>query len=354
MGISWGNLVACGVVAAALAIPAQAQERIQLTAGFGHPEVFLWVTTFRDTFIPVLAEELARTGEVEIDWTEAYGGTLVKVGSEAEAFQLGIMDVGFINAIFNPSTMGIMLPSYAMPFGPTDSRLVTAAAEAALSGTPGVLEELADTAGFVYIGGGFAIDNYSISATQPLSTLADFQGLRIGGGGANLAWLAPTGAVGVQGSYVSFYNDINAGVYDGQIGWMTANVPARVYEVAPYWNEWNFGAMYVGGLAVSSMRWDTFSDATRDAFRSAADAYSEAYLTAQEARYHLAEAVFLENGGHIIEVDAADRLQWIAEMPNPTAAWRAAIEARGEGRACTCCSHCVSELSDRGRVCISA
>lgn len=327
---SFGNLVAGGLVAAGLAIPAQAQEKVQLTAAFGHPEVFLWVSTFRDVFIPVLEEELAKTGEIEIEWTEAYGGTLVKIGSEVEGFETGIADAGFVNAIFNPATLGIMNMTYAMPFGPTDPRQVTAAAEAALYNTEGLLDDLAESNGVVYIGGGIAIDDYNIGATKALPTLADFEGLKIGGGGPNLPWLEPTGAVGVQGSYVTFYNDIATGVYDGQIGWMTANVPAKMYEVAPYWNQWHFGAMYIGGIGVSKMRWDTFSDDTKAAFRTAAAAYSEAYFTEQDARYNAAKETLLANGGEIIEGDAADRAKWIAELPNPTSAWRAAAEARGE------------------------
>jgi len=325
-----GKLLVGGVIAATLAIPANAQEKLRLTAAFGHPEVFLWVSTFRDVFIPVLAEELAKTGEVEIEWTEAYGGTLVKVGSETESFQTGIADVGMANAIFNPATMGIMTMTYAMPFGPTDPRQVTAAAEAALLNTEGVMADLTESTGMVYIGGGIAIDDYNIGATKALPTMADFAGMKIGGGGPNLPWLAPTGAVGVQASYVTFYNEISTGVYDGQIGWMTANVPSKMYEVAPYWNQWHFGAMYIGGIGVSEMRWDTLSDSTKAAFHSAAAAYSEAYFTEQAARYDSSEAALLANGGTIVEGDAADRARWIAELANPTTAWRLASEARGE------------------------
>ena len=324
------GLILGGLLASSLAAPSAAQEKLQLTAAFGHPEVYLWVSTFHDVFIPTLAEELAKTGEIQIDWTEAYGGTLVKLGSEAEGFQQGILDAGFVNAIFNPATLGVMNLTYAMPFGPSDPKQVTTAAEKALTDTPGVLDGLADAQGVVYIGGGIAIDDYNIAANKPLPKLADFQGIKIGGGGPNLPWLAPTGAVGVQGSYVTFYNDISTGVYDGNIGWMTANVPGKIYEVAPYWNQWHFGAMYIGGLGVSKMRWDTFSDDTKDAFRTAAAAYSEAYFTEQAARYDTARDTLLANGGEIVEGDAGDRETWIADLPNPTTAWRAASEARGE------------------------
>jgi TRAP-type transport system periplasmic protein len=309
---------------------AAAQETLRLTIASGHPEVFLWVKHLRETFIPVLDEELARHGEVQIEWTEGYGGTIVRLGSEVEAFQQGIMDVGNMSGVFNPAQMGLLNLTYAMPFGPTDPRAVTEAVEEALMETEGALAALEEATGVVYIGGGIAIDDYNIGADRPLETIADMEGVRIGGAGPNLAWLRGTGAVGVQGSFVTFYNDINTGVYDGYIGWMTAGVPARLYEVAPNWNLVNFGAMYIGGLGVAQPVWEGFSENTREAFRTAAAAYTEAYFDEQEANYESARETLEANDGVLVEFDRDEREAWIEQMPNPTTDWIAAADARGE------------------------
>ena len=324
--VLWGSAAA---MALAAATPASAQQQLNLTIASGHAEVFLWVRHLTETFIPVLEEELARHGEVEINWTEAYGGTLVRLGSEVEAFQQGIMDVGMMSGVFSPGPLGLMNISYAMPFGPTDARAVAAAAEVAME-AEGALDAVQEATGIVYIGGGVAIDDYNIGARHAFNTPADMDGIRIGGAGPNLAWLGGTGAVGVQGSFVSFYNDINTGVYDGFIGWMTAMAPARLYEVAPYWNAVNFGAMYIGGLGVAQPLWESFSPQTQDAFRVAAAAYAEAYFEEQDARYEAARQALLDNDGTIIEMDREARAGWIAALPNPTTAWAQAAEARGE------------------------
>jgi TRAP-type C4-dicarboxylate transport system substrate-binding protein len=217
-----------------------------------------------------------------------------------------------------------------MPFGPADPRAVTAAVEAALTETKGALGALEETTGIVYIGGGIAIDDYNIASSKAFTKLADLKGAKLGGAGPNLSWLNGTGAVGVQGSYVTFYNDMKTGVYEGNIGWMTANVPAKLYEVAPNWNLVNFGAMYIGGLGVSKKTWSTFSDNTKAAFRAAAAAYSKAYFDEQDARYEAAKKTMLEKGGKIVEFDPAERKAWIKQLPNPTTAWAKAAEARGE------------------------
>lgn len=310
--------------------PAAAQETLRLTIASGHPEVFLWVKHMSETFIPTVNEALAETGEVEVQWTEAYGGTLVKLGSEAEALETGIADIAMAAGIFDPAGMGILNITYAMPFGPIDPVMVTDAVEKALYNTEGLIDQITEETGVVYIGGGVAIDGYNIATTKPIRTRADMKGMRIGGAGPNLGWLDSTGAVGVQGSYVSFYNEISTGVYDGNIGWMTANVPARLYEVAPYWNRTDFGAMYIGGMGVAERIWEDFSDETKAAFRKGAEAYAAAFFEEQAARYEAAEKTMLENGGEVIQMDPAERQAWIDEMSNPLTAWRAAAIARGE------------------------
>lgn len=326
------TFVGAAAAAALLAgtVTATAVEKLKFTMATGHPEVFLWVKHLKDTFIPVLAEELAKNGEIEIEWTQAYGGTIVKLGSEVDAFQQGIIEVGQMSGVFNPAQLGLLNMTYAMPFGPADPRSVTKAVEDALMNTEGALSSVEEATGIVYIGGGIAIDDYNIGANKALTQLSDLEGVKIGGAGPNLAWLNGTGAVGVQGSFVTFYNDIKTGVYDGYIGWMTAGVPAKLYEVAPNWNLVNFGAMYIGGLGVAKPVWDTFSDDTKAAFRKAAAAYTDAYFDEQEARYDSAKKTMLENGGTIVEFDKANHEKWIENLPNPTTAWIAAADARGE------------------------
>jgi TRAP-type transport system periplasmic protein len=328
------NLLLGGIAAAAAllsgSVTAWSQQTLRLTIATGHPEVFLWVKHLKTTFIPTLAEKLAARGEAKIEWTQGYGGTIVKLGSEAEAFQQGIMDVGQMSGVFSPAQMGLLNMTYAMPFGPADPRAVTTAVEAALTGTKGALAALEEATGVVYIGGGIAIDDYNIGSSKAFRKIADLKGVKLGGAGPNLAWLNGTGAVGVQGSYVTFYNDMKTGVYDGNIGWMTANVPAKLYEVAPNWNLVNFGAMYIGGLGVSKRVWDTLSDNSKAAFRAAAAAYTKAYFDEQDARYESAKKTMLEKGGKIVEFDPDERKAWIKQLPNPTTAWMKAAEARGE------------------------
>ena len=320
-----GGLALAGIT------PAIAQENINLTVAAGHPEVFLWVKHYGESFIPAVDAALEEAGgNYAITWTEAYGGTLVRLGSEAEALRTGLVDVAPALGVFDPAEMGILNITYAMPFGPTDAQMVADAVEAGLRSTDGLLEQLAEESGVLYIGGGIAIDGYNIAATRPIETRADLDGLRIGGSGPNLAWLNSTGAVGVQGNYSGFYNDISTGVYDGNIGWMTGNVPARIYQVAPFWNQVDFGAMFIGGVGVSQDRWGNFPAEVQEALLAGAEAYAAGFFEEQSGSFAAAEATLAENGGTTVVLNPDERDAWIAEMANPVAPWREAAMARGE------------------------
>ncbi|MBA4266876.1 MAG: hypothetical protein C0453_17515, partial [Comamonadaceae bacterium] len=64
---------------------AQAQQVIKLTAAGGHPPVFLWVKLLDEFYIPEVDKRLAAAGNAhKVEWTKAWGGTLIKIGSESK------------------------------------------------------------------------------------------------------------------------------------------------------------------------------------------------------------------------------------------------------------------------------
>ena len=82
------TLIAAAALLAAFGatLPAQAQQTIKLTAAAGHPPVFLWVKLIDEYFMPEVDKRLlAAGGKHKIEWTKAWGGTLIKIGSECEA-----------------------------------------------------------------------------------------------------------------------------------------------------------------------------------------------------------------------------------------------------------------------------
>jgi TRAP-type C4-dicarboxylate transport system substrate-binding protein len=312
----------CAGIAAALALalslPAAAQETIRLTVAAGHPPIFLWVKHLRETFIPTVDAELSKTGKYKVAWNEAYGGTLAKIGSELETMQQGISDMGIVATVFQSSKLPLNNVTYFVPYGPADASVVTKAID--------YVQLLPELTGewrkhnLVYLAG-FSIDNYGIATNTPINKIEDLKGKKIGGAGPNLAWFKNTGAVGVQGSLNTFYNDIKTGVYDGAIAFITSAVPAKLFEVAPNYTVANMGAMYAGAVAINKGRWDKLPEELKAAFRKGANAYKVAYLVEQTARIEASLAAWQKGGGKVVKLAPAEQAKLVKIIPNPTKDW---------------------------------
>lgn len=319
-----GLLLCMGTAAAC------AQEVIRLNVAAGHPQVFLWVKHVHESFLPAVDAELARTGKYRIVWNEAYGGTLAKPGSELETMQQGVSDLGIVSTVFHPSKMPLNNVTYFVPYGPQDVTVVTKAMEQ-VQAQPEMIAEW-NKYGLVYLAG-FSLDNYGVVSKFPISKAEDFQGKRLGGAGPNFAWFKNTGAVGVQSALPTWYNDIKSGVSDGAITFITAAVPAKLFEVAPYYTVTNMGAMYAGAVAINKARWDKLPEEVRQAMRKASNTYKAAYLFELTSRVETATAEW-KRMGTVMNLPPAEQARMARLIPNPTAEWiskSGSCQARARG-----------------------
>lgn len=301
-----------------VSLPVGAQEVIRMTMAAGHPPIFLWVKLLRDSFMATVDTELARTGKYKMDWNEAYGGTLAKIGSELETMQQGISDVGAVSSIFHSGKMPLSNVTLFVPFGPTDANVVTQAIGSAHD-TPEMKAEWAKY-NLVQLAS-LSLENYNLVTNFPVRKIEDLKGKKIGGGGPNMNWIKNTGAVGVQGSLNTWYNDIKTGVIDGAIIFSSAAVPAKLFEVAPNLVMLDFGAMHTGSLAVNKNRWEKLPEEVKAAFRKGANAYKATFLIEQTARSESALVAWQKGGGKIIKVDPAERARLVKMVPSLTKDW---------------------------------
>ena len=77
-----------------------------------------------------------------------------------------------------------------------------------------------------------SIDTYNILMTEPIESLADLQGKKIGGVGSNMLFLKGSGAAGVTSGLSDWYNNMATGLLDGILVWPEAVVAYRLYEIA--------------------------------------------------------------------------------------------------------------------------
>ncbi len=306
--------------------PALAQK-ISITVVNGHPPVFLWVKHLTETFIPAVERELAGSG-ITVDWTEAYGGSLAKVGGELEALEEGLAEVGVVPTVFEPAKLALDNVTYYTPFGSTSPDQVVKIIDQ-LHDTVPALGQGWEKNNLVYLGAGFGIDNYHLWTKFPVNSVADLKGRKIGAPGPAVNWLKGTGAVGVSGNLTTYFNSLKTGVYDGVIVFATAALPAKLYEVAPYITKVSFGAQYAGGLAANKTWYDAQPEILQKALLTAAQDYRTAYHKELNARVEGAFATMEAAGATISTLPEAEREKWAALLPNVAKEWASDLTDQG-------------------------
>ena len=105
-----------------LAGPGKA-ETIRMIAIDGYPARAMWVKEFSEFFIPEVNRRLAETGNYEIEWQEAYGGSIVKPKGVLEGIKLGLGDIGIVTTVFHNSKLPSQAIAFVTPFISTDARI---------------------------------------------------------------------------------------------------------------------------------------------------------------------------------------------------------------------------------------
>jgi len=300
----------------------------KLTVVAGHPPIFLWVTLCRDFFIPEVDKRLLEAGgKYKIEWNQAYGGTVAKIGGALEAIEEGIADMGFVGTIFEAPKMPLHNVTYMTPFGSDNIFYVVDIMTELHSKIPALAQEWTRH-NQIYLGGA-ALDTYGILTDFPVNTVDDVDGHKIAAPGPSANWLKGTGGVPVASNLNEYYNGIKTGVFQGTLTFMTAAMAIKVYEVAPYICMVNFGAQFAGGLSINKDVFDSFPPEVQKIFIDVGREYDRKLAEAQAARAGKAMEIMKQSGATVIYLSDAERKRWADKLPNVPMEWAQTMEEKG-------------------------
>ena len=313
MGLSMGSAVA---------------KDYKLTVVAGHPPIFLWVTLCRDYFIPEVNKRLAEAGGKDtIEWNEAYGGTIAKLGGVLEAIEEGVADMGFVGTIFEAPKMPLHNVTYMTPFGTENIFYVVDIMHELQSKIPALAQEWSKHNQINL--GGAALDTYGILTNFPVNSVDDVDGHKIAAPGPSANWLKGTGGVPVASNLNEYYNGIKTGVFEGTLTFMTAATAIKVYEVAPHIAMVNFGAQFAGGLSINKDVFESFPPYMQKIFVEVGKGYNEKLAEAQAARAKKSMETMEQGGAKVIYLSDAERKRWADKLPNVPMEWAESMEAKG-------------------------
>lgn len=306
--------IAAAALCAGLAAPASA-ETIRLSIGSGHPESAVWISTMKNYLLPEIARRVAEETEHEIEWTEAFGSSVCKLGECLEAVEDGLLDMAQVQTPFDPAKLQAHNFAYFVPFGITDPVLGSEVFWQVYENVPELKTMLSDRYNQTYVAVG-TIGDYGLSTTFAWDTVAELEGEKIAAAGPNLPWLHGTGIVPVQTTLNEAYTSLQTGVYEGWIMFVDALVSFKLIEVAKHFADLGFGVIPTPLVTINN---DTFNDLPpevqeiilevgRDWNRHNGEAVAAAAAASMGAME--------EAGVTIVPVDDAQRAVWAAGLEN--------------------------------------
>jgi TRAP-type C4-dicarboxylate transport system substrate-binding protein len=326
---NWMMIIVGVVLALTLTAGNAAAKKYKITVSAGHPPVFLWVTLCRDFFIPEVDKRLAALGKGDtIEWNQAYGGTIAKIGGELEAIEAGVSDMGFVGTIFHASKMPLHNVTYMTPFATDNIYHVVDTITELQSQIPALAREWTKH-NQIYLGGA-ALDNYGVLTSFPVNSVDDVNGQKIAAPGPSANWLKGTGGVAVASNLNEYYNGIQTGVFKGALTFMTAAAAIKLHEVAPYIAVVNFGAHFAGGISINKNVFESFPPEIQKIFIEVGKEYTKKLAEAQTARADNAIRDMKKGGAKVVTLSPAEQKRWAGKLPNIPMEWAASMEAKGQ------------------------
>ncbi|MBT1118437.1 C4-dicarboxylate TRAP transporter substrate-binding protein [Stutzerimonas nitrititolerans] len=320
-------------------------DQINLRAGSGHPVGLLsYMETAHNFFVPELKKRIEAETDHNVRVMELHAGQIAKVTEVLEATRDGLLDIGFISMIFEPSELLAQNFPLFLPFGTPDAKMASEAVRATYEAHP----ELTETFEKKYNQKLLAVSclsNYGLGTTFPWEDFSDLQGHKIAGAGVNLDWIK--GATPVASNLNEAYQSMQTGVYQGYLSTSTWWTTFKLNEVAKHYSKIDFGAMPVNSVTVNLKTWNKLPADVQQILKEVARDYEDATaeVCAANDRNGLQKAK--ELGVSVKEISPEARKAWaeaLKDFPN-----RMARKVNEQGMPGTAIMKTyISELAKRG------
>lgn len=323
------------IAASAIALPltATAQETINLTVASSHPTVVPWVGMIQTHFMARTDEILAEAGDYQIEWNEAFGGTLYKANATLSSVEEGITDVGWVFSFLEAAKLPLSQASSNAPFATSNPALQLEVMQELLETNEAFLNEWEKHN--LKVLGLTGTDLYDFYTKEPITGIDDIAGMKISAPGVLGNWLRGTDANAVDGALTTYYTDVQTGVSDGALTLALGAMPIKLYEVAPYINRFDAGGAFSGAIAINRDSWDGLPEEVQNAMIEAGKYYTQAHGQDLVDRHEAVLNMMVEAGSGqnppvtIVEMPEGELVKWVNKMPDIASEWAAPLDASG-------------------------
>lgn len=292
-------------------------ESISLRLGSGHPVGLLAYTeTAHNWFAPELKRRIEEQTDHTITIQEFHAGQIAKVTEVLESTRDGIIDIGFVSMIFEPSNLSLQNFTLYLPFNSPDAAMVSEAARATYEAFPELTAPFEADFNQVFLGGA-CLENYGLGTNFAWEEFSDLEGRKIAGAGINLDWIS--GATAVASNLNEAYQSIQSGVYEGYISAASWWHTFKLNEVAPHFTKTDFGAQYLSAVTINKDKYESLPEDVQKILQNLGDEW--AAVTSEVCDRNNAEglAILADLGVEVTEISAEAKLDWanaLSDFPN--------------------------------------
>jgi len=313
--------VVAAVVASVFSASVQA-DQINIRMGSGHPIGLLAYTgTASNFFAPELKKRIEERTDHTVQVLELHSGQVAKVTEVLESTRDGLLDIGFISMVFEPSELFMHNFPFFLPFGSPDSQVASDAARATYAAHPELAQIFEDKYKQKLLGVS-CLSNYGLGTTFAWEDVSELKGVKIAGAGVNLDWLAAIGTTPVASNLNDAYQSMQTGVYEGYISAATWWSTFKLNEVAPNFTKTDFGAMPTNAATINLKTWNKLPNDVKEIMQEVAREWEDvtAEVCARNDKEGLQKLRDLDV--NVTELKAETRQKWgqaLKDFPNKMA-----------------------------------
>ena len=294
-------------------------DTFRLTIGSGHPaDAAIWITTMRDFLAPEIAKRVEQKTGHKIEWVNAYGGSVCKLGECVEAVESGLVDIADLHIAFEPTKLMAHNFPYFVPFGTPDPVIAARSARKVYDTVPELKKILETKYNQIFLGVG-VVGNYNLVTTFAWDKVEQLKNRKIAAAGPNNPCLKAVGSIPVQSNLNEAYTSFQTGVYDGWVMFTDATVGFKLHEVAKNYVFTDFGSIANVVIAINKDTWKKLPKAVQDIMLEVGKEYTEVESKAAMEKGLKSVEIMKAAGVNVRSLSDAEKAKWanaLSDIPN--------------------------------------
>ncbi len=272
-------------------------------------------------------EVTKRTGGA-VTFRAFWGASLFPPKAHLAALEKGAIDVMGATPNFWASDFPMTNINFPWPGNPQDPRILVKGMRQMFNDFPQLGESLAEhNLQFLAYG---PFTNYRIMMNEPLSTIEEFKGKKIGVVGRFFGmWLAEAGMVPVTSTGSERYTSMQAGLIDLDLMPMQHQFSTKLYEISKYYSSIPVPGWALLILSINKSKFDSFSPELQKIMLEAAEDSEDFAIDFITGYVESADEVMKGAGIQTIQFDEEDLENWLKNLPDLPAIAAQELEDKG-------------------------